>query len=174
MSNIILYLGSRGKGKTLTMVKDAYIEYKNGKRVITNMQNISFGETFTNDEIKELTKNSELENAVILIDEAQLFFDSRRSMKKVNLDFSYFVQQTRKRNIDLYLTTQFANTIDRRIRDNVDFICYPNFITKYNVCECEYIDYTSLEDPYTIEPLKASTFFNALDVFKLYDTREKI
>lgn len=174
MSNIILYLGARGSGKTLSMVKDAYIEYKRGRRVITNMEDVSFGEHLSNDEIKKLTKESDLYDAVLLIDEAQIFFDSRRSMKKENLNFSYFVLQTRKRNIDIYFTTQFSNTIDRRIRDNIDYVAYPHYISDYYVCEVEYIDNTSLEDPYLIEPKKSKVFFNALQVFSLYDTNETI
>ena len=70
---IVIYLGRRGAGKTTTMVKDAYIEYMRGRRVISNMESLTFGEYMSNEDIVKINKQSDIENAVLLIDEMQIF-----------------------------------------------------------------------------------------------------
>lgn len=171
---ICIYLGRRGAGKTATMVKDAYIEYMRGRRVITNMESLSFGEYMTNEDIKGLNKDSQIYNAVILIDELQIFFDSRRSMKKGNVDFSYFVQQTRKRNIDILGTTQFSNTVEKRLRDHTDITVRPKYLEKYNLIEVTYYDETSLEDAGVIEPEYRTVVYNPEQIFNMYSTENLI
>lgn len=175
-SKIVLYKGKRGCGKTLTMIKDGLIYSKNGYRILRNF-NCSFGEYISEEEILELDKHSEIFNCVIMMDEIQIFFDARKSMRKVNINFSNFVQQIRKRNIVLLATTQFANTVDLRFRQHTDIICYPNYIKEFQVCECIYIDITSIEDTIlnTIKsPKYVKLVYNAIPVFKLYLTDQMI
>lgn len=179
-SKVVLYKGRRGCGKTLTMVKDGYNYYKNGWKILRNF-NCAFGNYISEEEILKLDKNSRLVNCVIMIDEVQIFFDSRRSMKKEALNFSNFIQQIRKRNIILLGTTQYANTIDLRFRQHTDFIVYPNFIKNLNVCEAIYLDATALEsnidldlNNQTIIPNQIKIVFDATKVFNLYLTEEMI
>ena len=106
-SKIVLYKGKRGCGKTLTMVKDGWNYYKRGWRVLRNFD-CSFGEYIGEEEILNLDKNSDLFNCVIMMDEVQIFFDARRSMRNQNLHFSNFVQQIRKRNIVLLGTIKVS------------------------------------------------------------------
>lgn len=176
---IVLYKGAKGKGKTLTMVKDG-LKYKlKGYRVLSNFWT-SFTETITNEEILNLDKNSNLFNCCLLIDEIQIFFDSRTGMKKANRNFSNFIQQSRKRNIDILTTTQYAHQIDKRLRAFLDVIAFPNFIKRFNVCEVTYIDLTRFEDNDLItgsselKPMTMKIVFNAEPIFKLYNTREMI
>ena len=89
---IVVYIGRRGAGKTLTMVKDAYIYHLNGYNVFTNMQGVTFGTYITNEDILKLDKTSTLKNVVLLVDEIQILFDSRRAMKSINITFSNFIQ----------------------------------------------------------------------------------
>src|SRR3972149_3309599 len=112
---IVLYKGRRGCGKTLTMVKDGLLYYLKGYRVLRNFE-CSFGENISDEEILNLNKNSNIFNCILMMDEVQIFFDARRSMRNQNLNFSNFIQQIRKRNIILLGTTQFANTVDLRFR----------------------------------------------------------
>ena len=171
---IVIYLGRRGAGKTTTMVKDAYIEYMRGRRVISNMESLTFGEYMSNEDIVKINKQSDIENAVLLIDEMQIFFDSRRSMKKSNLDFSNFVQQTRKRNIDIYGTTQFSNAVEKRVRDHTDITVRPQFLKNYNLFKVIYYDETAKEDLFFTEAVKREIVFEPKQVFNLFDTNEKI
>lgn len=169
---IVLYKGSRGKGKTLTMVRDAFKFYSEGYKVISNI-GLSFGEELSNDEIIKLDKNSKLFNAVLVIDEIQIFFDSRRSQKKENLNFSNFIQQIRKRNIHILCTTQYSNTIDLRLRQHLDFVALPNFIKELNVCEVTYIDVTSMEDLYLQQEgqlKQVKIVYDAVPFFEMYKT----
>jgi len=172
---IVVYIGRRGAGKTLTMVKDAYLYYLNGYKIISNMEGVEFASYMSNEEILKLDKNSKIKNAVLLLDEVQIFFDSRRSMKKENLTFSNFVQQIRKRNILMLCTTQFAGTIDKRLREHTDIVAKPKYFEKYKICRVKYIDVTSTQDEenYGI-PEEKIVFYNALEIFGMYKTGEMI
>lgn len=177
---IIIYKGARGRGKTLTMVKDALAFYLKGHRVLSNIH-LKFGEYIENEDILNLDKNSDIFNCVLVIDEIQIFFDSRRGMRKENLSFSNFIQQSRKRNITILTTTQYVNTIDLRLRQHLDILAFPNYIQKSMLCEVTYMDLTRLEDNDFIlgsnaefKPATRKVIFNAQPIFKLYDTREMI
>lgn len=175
-SKIVMYKGRRGCGKTLTMIKDGYNYYKKGWNVLRNFH-ASFGMYISEEDILELDKNSDIRNCVIMIDEIQIFFDARRSMRKQNLNFSNFVQQIRKRNIVLLATTQYANSVDLRFRQHVDVVCYPNFLKKMNVCEAIYVDMTSIEDNLIggiREPIYIKMVYNAIPVYPMYETEEMI
>lgn len=177
---IVLYKGARGRGKTLTMVKDGLGYYQEGYRVLRNFE-CSFGDYIDNEEILELSKDSNLNNCVMMIDEVQIFFDNRRSMTKQNITFSNFVQQIRKRNIIILCTTQYSNTIDIRLRQHLDIIVFPNFIKNKNVCVATYMDLTRLQDNdallgnmQEVRPMLAKIVFNAVPIFKVYNTAEMI
>lgn len=172
---IVLYKGGRGRGKTLTMVKDGYKFFNKGFKVLRNFH-CTFGEEVSNDEILNLDKHSDIHNAVVMIDEIQIFFDSRRSMRKQNLSFSNFIQQIRKRNITLLVTTQYTNAVDLRLRQHVDIIAVPRFIKDLNVCEVLYIDITAYEDMdmFNSEPPLQKIVYNARPIFDLYRTEEMI
>lgn len=62
-----------------------------------------------------------LANCLFLIDEAYLFFDARRSSSKPNLLFEVFISQTRKRGVDVYMSSHTLDKIDRRIRGALHF-----------------------------------------------------
>ena len=174
---IVIYKGARGRGKTLTMCRDAKKFTENGWKVYSNMQGLKIGEYITNEKILAIDKNEEvLFNCVLVIDEIQTLFDSRTSMKKENRDFSYFLQQIRKRGIVMLTTTQFTNTIDLRLRQHIDVIVIPRFIKKYNVCEVKYIDLRTIEDAEfgVTEPECVTIVYDAEKIFGIYDTREMI
>jgi hypothetical protein len=176
---ITLYKGARGRGKTLTMVKDGLEYYLEGYRILRNFE-CSFGEYIENEDILNLNKESEINNCVLMIDEIQIFFDSRRAMTKQALTFSNFVQQIRKRNILILCTTQYSNTIDLRLRQHLDIIAYPNFKKELNVCEVTYVDLTRMQDDIGIlgtsefKPATVKIIFNAEPIFKHYNTGEMI
>lgn len=171
---IMMYKGARGCGKTLTLVKDGFKFFLNGHRVLRNFD-CSFGEYISSEEILHLDRNSEIRDCVIMIDEVQIFFDSRRSMRKENMDFSNFIQQIRKRHIHILGTTQYANTVDLRFRQHCDVIALPHFIKDLNVCEVIYIDVTSIEDLLENKQLKTvKIVYDPYPIFNLYDTEELI
>lgn len=175
MNVIALYRGSRGKGKTLTMVKDSLKFYQRGFKVLTNLTSLKFGEKVDSDYILSLSRKSELFNCVLVIDEIELFFDSREFSKKENKEFSKFLQQIRKRNVNILCTCQYINLIDLRIRQQLDVIVYPHHDSRYNSCGAVYIDLTTLEDDFRqVDPRMSLVVYNKLPVFNLYDTNEML
>jgi len=170
---ILVYVGTMGSGKTLSMVKEAYSYYLKGYKILSNM-NLEFPYTkITNKYIMEFAKNKQqIYKSVILIDELHTFMDSRRSVGKKNLLGSYFVTQTRKQQVKLMGTTQHRHQIDKRIRDNTTV----------------FIDCEKVELPIVYKENKVllitnhintrdkyeKTVFIGNDYFKLYDTEETI
>lgn len=173
---IVLYKGKRGSGKTLTMVKDGLRYYQNGYKILRNFD-CAFGDYISNEDILKLDKESNITNCVLMIDEVQIFFDSRRSMKNENINFSNFVQQIRKRHIHILGTSQYSNTVDLRFRQHTDIVAFPNFIKNLNVCEVLYVDITSMDD--LLNSMNKSldfikVVFDAEPLFKLYNTEQMI
>lgn len=170
---IVLYRGARGRGKTLSMCKDAFKFYKNGYRILSNIK-LKFGEYITQKEVLALNKGSELYNCVLVLDELQLFFDSRNFAKKENKDFSYFIQQIRKRNIIILGTTQYIGCLELRFRQHIDCLVFPTYDKVSQICTIKYFDITILEDYGFKEITPVTTLFYAPPVFELYDTYEML
>jgi hypothetical protein len=170
---IVLYTGRRGAGKTLTMVKDAYKYKEKGYKIYSNIE-LNFSEFMENEDIINIQK-TDIEDAVLVIDEIQLLLDSRRSSRKGNLDFSYFIQQIRKRRIIILCTTQFSGTVDLRLRQHVDVVARPKYDKELKVCEVTYIDMTAMNDNMFINDVDfqmpvISIVYDAELIFNLYDT----
>lgn len=176
---IVLYKGSQGRGKTLTMVKDGALYARDGFKIFRNF-NCTFGKFIENEDIKSFDKHAEIDNCVLMIDEIQSLFDARRSAKKENVDFSYFLQQLRKRNIILLCTTQFGHNVDLRLREQCDFLVFPNYLSEYKICEVRYLDRTRIQDDNELmgqefkPALSPPIVFDARPVFKMYNTKELI
>ena len=120
---IIGFIGNIGSGKTLSMVKKAYEQYKRGKTIYSNFKlNFPFKEINHETLINMKNSNTDLKNSVVLIDEAHIYLDSRRSASKINVILSYFILQSRKKSCDIYYTTQFIGQVDKRLRDTTHAI----------------------------------------------------
>lgn len=172
---IVLYTGHRGKGKTLTLVKDALKFKLSGWRVLSNFKT-SFSELITSEEIRKINKESNIRNVVLLIDEIQIFFDSRRSSQKQNLEFSNFIQQIRKRGIILLCSTQHTRTLDLRILIHVDIQAIPKFkkVAKNEyICEVDYIDVLSHEEQEE-QTQRRTIVYDPKPIFGLYDTNNEV
>lgn len=176
---IVLYTGRRGCGKTLSMIKDAYKLHEEGLKIYGNIET-SFSEYVESDFMLNIHK-TDLTDIVLLIDEIQTLIDSRRSARKGNVDFSYFIQQIRKRRIIILCTTQFTGTIDLRLRQHVDILARPKYDKELRVCEVTYIDLTSINDTFLnviqdqeVIPNMISIAYDAEQIFSLYDTNKII
>lgn len=121
---IRIYTGLLGSGKTLSMIRDMLNDYKQGKKIITNLvtkfSSTELSKEFFEDFSKDKTK--ELFNCTIAIDELHIFLDSRRSTSKINRATSYFILQTRKRQVTLRGTSQFFSQIELRLRNVTDYL----------------------------------------------------
>lgn len=169
---ITLYRGSRGKGKTLTMVSDALKYYLKGYRILTNIQTLKFGEKVNAQFILSLNRDSQLFNAVLVIDEIELFFDSRNFSRPENKTFSYFLQQIRKRNVEILCTCQYIDLVDKRLRQQLDNMAYPKYDEKTGYCGVHFYDITKLEDFEITNISPSLRVYDARRIFNLYDTSE--
>lgn len=119
----ILFEGSQGTGKSLCAVAMAYEQYESGRKVISN-NHLNFPYThFDIAYFVEQMSNQEdqgLENCILLLDEAYQYMDSRLSQTKINKLFTYFIVQTRKRDVDLYVCTHHIDHLDVRLRRAID------------------------------------------------------
>lgn len=172
---IVLYAGRRGCGKTTTMVKDAYKFSLRGWPVVTNMSSVSFANaTMSNDEILGLIMDGDKHDMVLMIDEIQTFIDSRRAMRKQNVDFTYFIQQIRKRNVVILATTQYVRRVDIAFREHIDVVARPSFKPEYPVVVVSYVDRTALESLDTDVNSECLVVYDPTPVYGLFDTTEVI
>lgn len=172
---IIAYVGRRGSGKTLSMIRQAYVDYKKGRKIYSNMVGLNFPfEKLTKDALMSfMNEDNKLSNCVILIDEIHMIMDSRLSMSHRNLLLSYLTLQTRKRDVDMYYTTQTWGQVDRRMRQQTDLVVQCNTLKK-KVNGVEYVYVRNiLVDPYILDEPN-NFYFLGNKYFGLYDTNEII
>lgn len=167
------FIGQMGGGKTVTAVKIAYFcQQKYGQTVYSNI-GLNFPHIkFTRKVFQELMKDkTKLQNVIILLDEMHVYFDSRSSMSKQNKQFSYFVNQTRKRNVTILGTTQSWRLVDVRYRQRVHKLTYCRNVSapdaKVVTILCETVD---PNEDHPSAPIK--TQYVANPYFPLYDTNE--
>ncbi len=137
---IVGIIGKRGTGKTITMAKTVMDMLKKGKTVYTNFHiNKKAIPKKYHSKIKLLDsdffknyKDFKLYNCALFIDEIYVYIDSRSSMSKRNILWSYFINQTRKRDVDLYFTTQFFRQVELRLRENTEIFIFPQIIKQKN------------------------------------------
>lgn len=170
MASIVLYRGGRGKGKTLTMTKDALKYKKNGWTILTNLENTPF-KKITSDFILSIDGESKLYNVVLAIDEIELFFDSREWNNKTSKAFGRFLQQIRKRNIPILCTCQFTDLIEKRLRQQIDIVVQCNHDKKTSLSNNIYVDLTSIESG---ELTIFTSKYYAKPIFNLYNTHQII
>ena len=135
---IVSLEGVQGSGKSLSAVAMCHRDKRAGRHVFSNNHlSESFGDyEFFNTRYFLEKMNAEhggdddydedrdggisLENATLLMDEAYIYLDSRGSAGKLNKLFTYFVGQTRKRGVDMYVCTHHIDVLDKRLRRAID------------------------------------------------------
>ena len=155
------------------MVKEALLNYRRKRKIVSNFKltfpkikgcykpellNMSFIKDF----------KEQLYDIALFIDEIYVYIDSRNSVSKRNRVWSYFFNQTRKRGVDLFYSTQFLHQVDKRLRNNTELYIFPSIITHE---EEMYIKIKIAKGNMKI----FKTFcFKAKEYFNLYDTDEII
>lgn len=124
---VCLYFGLPGAGKTTLMVYHALkaVRRKKYKNVYCNVPITVPGVTYIDN---ECIGKYQLENGLVLIDEATLFADSRAYKEFDRQKLEFFLKH-RHYNVDIFLYTQQWDGVDRKIRCITDR-CYYVYKTK--------------------------------------------
>lgn len=171
---IIVIDGNRGQGKTLTAVKECYLFGLQGYTIYSNLEltfpskDIIVKPYKMSDMIAYADSKSELVNAVVLMDEAHIVMDSRTSMTKRNITISYFLLQSRKRNVHIIMTTQFLHQIDRRIRSTADMFISCRFKKDKDMV----FNRLYFNNIISYRSFKASSIFGYYDTNKIIDIND--
>jgi len=160
------------------LVRYLYKDFLQGRTILTNMGSIN---SFKNmplsiESVLDLDEeNKQLQNVTIGIDELTVYVDCRVSGAKKNRAFSYFILQSRKRNVNVYYTTQDLNMIDLRVRQHTHIIINCNFIydNDGDIVE-DWRNYTVIDFRQPMHPKTMRFDLNIAQYFKVYDTNEII
>ncbi len=112
---IIGIVGKMGSGKTLLMSIFAYC--LKGRAKIFSNYSLIFSE-----KINSLRQLIKIENSVICLDELWVNIDSR--LWKNNVFLTRWINQSRKRNVLLFYTTQDFGQVDIRLRRATDILIF--------------------------------------------------
>lgn len=107
--------GDLGSGKTLFLT---YLAFKNQHLPVFSNFTIKLPNVKLIDADELITLN--YSKALILLDEAYVWLESRLSYTDLNRYMSYIAFQSRKRGLDIVLTAQLSRTIDIRYRELFD------------------------------------------------------
>lgn len=170
---IVGFIGRMGSGKTLSMVKYAYEYYKLGYKIYSNIKlNFPYTEYTINELVDYANNDTTFYKSVVLCDEMHIMLDSRASGSKRNRIITYFLLQTRKRDVKLFYTTQFFHQVDKRLRSNTDMIILNNTRVARNGEQYTlnlFIQTTELG-----RTLKKHVVFKSKNYFNLYNTYEVV
>lgn len=184
---IYLVLGLQNSGKTLFCVNECFKEQRKGKIIFSNIH-LNFRHHYLNkNELLEFAQKEAPENSVFLLDEFCILFDSARALSKANLLISYFLIQTSKKDITIYITAQTIGQVFKRIRENAHFLveCQRVYIMDKKIYEIvtenRLIDTNNLyikakimkRDFYNFKRYKIM-FINVEKAINLYNTRERV
>ena len=165
---IIAITGNMGSGKTL--LATAFAEHYRTTQKSNIYANYGLNISYTPLRMQDIADcEFDFSNSVLIIDEIHLFMDSRQSSTKKNRIISYFITQSRKRNIVLIYTTQQSHQIDKRLRSNTDYFIKCENLTP-GVKEDMFIRWTI----HDMDNNEKSFILKADPYFKLYDTHQMI
>ena len=178
---VAIITGLKGDGKSTLSTMFAYNAYKDGRPVFSN-----YGLNFEHTElhVEEIKRDpTQIQDALIVVDEAYLYIDSRNSMSKGNKAIGYLTLQTRKSGVDLILDLLQKDLGDLRIRENSDYVynCESMRIVNNHLVRCSIEDIENRRVSWIsvyradVRMRRLSRFvFNPGPYFKLFNTEELI
>lgn len=151
-------MGKMGAGKTRFMtIMGVYMHKMTNAPIYANYS--LFGVPYTR--INSLKQLWEINGGVVLLDELWLSMDAR--LWKDNVAVTRFINQTRKKKITLFYTTQHIKQIELRTRNATDILVY-----------CENGNTVTFIDYQYMQIGRKFVFDNPNAFNKLYDTFETL
>lgn len=160
--------GGMGTGKTILMVRYLKKDSESLHKIFCNfgLKKIEFEKL----DVVGLMEDNNLQDVSVGIDEITVFLDCRKSSSRMNRYISYFILQTRKRNVNLYYTTQSFRMIDKRLLEHTEFQIHCDKVyDKYGVEVDGWRHYTIIDcrNVTDIRNIKITRF--NMDISKYYD-----
>jgi hypothetical protein len=172
---LIGFEGGLGDGKTILLTKYLMDEHYHNKRPIMSNFNLTKIPYKKLDVLELLENKAELYNVCVGIDEITVYVDCRMSSSRANRFFSYLVLQSRKRDVDIYYTSQSLGMLDFRVVNHtpITVLCKKMY-DKQNKEIKDYRYYT-IFDLRNIRHISAKHFIMYIKpYYDCYDTNEII
>lgn len=128
---IVGFIGLPRTGKTLLMIYFAFLDFINGSEIMANLLLKSpFKYTRMNpyDMLKIPFDVMDREKKTLLIQEADKWFNARRSMRNENVLLGGLTGQSGKRNLNIYWDTQFPHLVDNQLREVTDVVFHASVL----------------------------------------------
>jgi len=171
---LISLIGNVGSGKTLFLVLLSYIYSFFDKRKIHANFYIKLENCIALN-LPNFIEN-ERDNMIVFLDEAYTYLESRISMSHLNKAMSYVIFQSRKRNLDIYLTAQMFSTIDVRFREQTDILikCKRIINDNFNGFKYKIINLNSESIKTMLFPMsEAKTYFHLYNTYEIIPPYQK-
>lgn len=172
---MLLIVGRRGEGKTLVATDIALRRMRAGERVYANYEITDYQAGLRAGRVYSLADLCELSDCTVIVDEANLWCDSR-SFAKIPLEVRSRWAQSRHFGLSLVFTAQHEDRVDKILRELVDWvvICQkPRWLPKR--APLVTLHYTWLEEVEQVRRgvlSKAEQHVISPAVYAAYDTHE--
>lgn len=128
---LIIFCGPQGSGKTLSAVNYVYnlLKMYPKCKIVTNLELTDYPfdgvRIFYFKEARDLTRyKNGLEGVIFLIDEIQLYFNSLKDSKNIDIDVMTQIAQQRKQRIHIVATSQVFGRMAKPLREQFDVVIY--------------------------------------------------
>lgn len=164
------WAGRMGAGKTLNMTKWGCIMAEAFGRPIYANYHINHPQAHYFSDFRDIAES--VHDAIICWDEIMVDHDSRNWESKKQQQFTHWFCQTRKLRCSFFYTTQRLNTLEKRIRENTQYIFK---CTKDRIWNRTYEDLYNTEDGFE-NAQKITRFINEKPqlLYGLYNTHEVV
>lgn len=171
---LISVIGLVGSGKTLFLVIMAYIlNFFDNRKILSNFFLKTDNYEYLN--LDDFIEN-ERDNIIVFLDEAYTYLESRISMSNLNKAMSYMIFQSRKRDLDIYLTAQMFSSIDVRFREQTDVLVKCKRIINEEFNGFKYIIINIANNKYKtlLLPMnQAKTYFHLYNTYEIIPPYQK-
>lgn len=171
----IIFDGPQRSGKTLAGVIFALDAHNHNRPVFSNIQ-LGFPHTPLDFSDLELVDGrSPFWNGHVFIDELNFFFDARMSMSKEHRKFGTYLLQQKKQGVNVTGTTHDLMYLDKRLRQNHDFVIYPEVYPKYpnpnppELLRLEIVNGPQQKPIHKVLKIPCKPFLNLYDTHAVYD-----